>query len=99
MRLSYRQLPTWIYCDKVTRCLPAWLDRLATSGRRAASRPLHGWSKFKRGTPNHVLDLPLRVREVRSQQPLGVRSELWYCKILVTIFFARRQSAHRSASS
>jgi len=23
MRLSYRQLPTWIYCDKVTRCLPA----------------------------------------------------------------------------
>ena len=23
MRLSYRQLPTWIYCDKVTRCLCA----------------------------------------------------------------------------
>ena len=40
MRLSYRQLPTWIYCDKVTRCLPAGQrSRVHDSARQRSKTP------------------------------------------------------------
>ena len=39
MRLSFSQLLTWIYCDKVTRCLNHWSDTGTSENRAEGKSP------------------------------------------------------------
>ena len=66
MRLSYRQLPTWIYCDKVTRCLLTLVGQSHVAPRHAEARRGHIDHGVSSGRRTGVPGIP-RLRIMHSE--------------------------------